>query len=297
MDSRTPKNVTGRTARKGAGGGPDNVRGTTRRAPGRPVGKPADQRERLLDAAIACFVRQGIAATSLRAIASEAGVTPALLHYYFGDKAQLVDALVEERMLPAFAAVRGRVAAAGDDIADTVAAFVCGLTEVMKAHPWWPQLWVREVLCEGGALRDLLVTRIAPQITRTIADRFAAGQARGEMNADLDPRLLMTSLIGLTLLPAAGAPIWRPLLGPRVGPPLTTTVSPRYAAGQARGEMSADLYPRRLRTSLIVLTLLPASGAPIWRTLFDADDLGLDDVRRHAIALLDRGLELKGPGA
>src|SRR3546814_19369616 len=79
-------------------------------------------------------------------------------------------------MLPAFAAVRGRVAAAGDDIADTVAAFVCGLTEVMKAHPWWPQLWVREVLCDGGALRDLLVTRIAPPIPRPLADRFAPPQ-------------------------------------------------------------------------------------------------------------------------
>src|SRR3546814_10685440 len=180
----------------------DNVRGTTRRAPGRPVGKPADQRERLFDAAIACLVRQGIAATSLRAIASEAGVTPALLHYYFGDKAQLVDALVEERMLPAFAAVRGRVAAAGDDIADTVAAFVCGLTEVMKAHPWWPQLWVREVLCEGGALRALLVTRIAPQITRTLADRFAAAQARGQKNAPPAHRLPQTPPIRHTPLPA-----------------------------------------------------------------------------------------------
>src|SRR3546814_9070423 len=119
----------------------------------------------------------------MRAIASEAGVTPALLHYYFGDKAQLVDALVEERMLPAFAAVRGRVAAAGDDIADTVAAFVCGLTEAMKAHPWWPQLWVREVLCEGGALRDLLVTRIAPQITRTIADRFRSDAQTSELQS------------------------------------------------------------------------------------------------------------------
>src|SRR3546814_13201062 len=88
MDSRTPKNVTGRTARKGAGGGPDNVRGTTRRAPGRPVGKPADQRERRLDAAIACFVRQGFAATSLRALESEAGVTPALLPFYFGRSAE-----------------------------------------------------------------------------------------------------------------------------------------------------------------------------------------------------------------
>lgn len=213
-----------------------------KRAPGRPArAGGGDVREALLDAAIACFTTRGIAATSLRDIAAQAHVTPALLHYYFGDKAQLVDALVEGRMLPAFHLVRERVAAAGDDVADTVAAFVCGLTEAMKAHPWWPQLWVREVLCEGGALRDLLVTRVAPQLARTIAGRFAAAQARGELNPDLDPRLLMTSLIGLTLLPAA--------------------------------------------------------GAPIWRALFDADDLGLDDVRRHAIALLDRGLELKGKHA
>ena len=39
--------------------------------------------------------------------------------------------------------------------------------------------------------------------------------------------------------------------------------------------------------------MFPAAGAPIWRQVFDADDLGLDDVRGHALALLDRGLELK----
>jgi len=206
------------------------------RAPGRPTGT-GDLREPLLDAALACFVRKGIAATSLRAIATEAQVTPALLHYYYGDKPALVEALVQERLLPAFELVRGRVRAAGDDIAATVAAFVCGLTEAMKLHPWWPQLWVREVLCEGGALRDLLTTRIAPDLARMVAARFAQAQARGELNPDLDPRLLMTSLIGLTLFPAA--------------------------------------------------------GAPIWRKLFDADDLDLDDVRTHAIALLDRGLALK----
>lgn len=239
-----PKAAIPRTAPTEGGKAPAGRRppAAARRAPGRPArADGGDVREALLDAAIACFTARGIAATSLRDIATQAHVTPALLHYYFGDKAQLVDALVEGRMLPAFHQVRERVAAAGDDVADTVAAFVCGLTEAMKAHPWWPQLWVREVLCEGGALRDLLVTRVAPQLARTIAGRFAAAQARGELNPDLDPRLLMTSLIGLTLLPAA--------------------------------------------------------GAPIWRALFDADDLGLDDVRRHAIALLDRGLELKGASA
>src|SRR3546814_15511852 len=91
-------------------------------------------------------------------------------------------------MLPAFAVVRGRVEAAGDDVADTVAAFVCGVTEAMQTRPWWPQLWVREVLCEGGPLRHLLVTRIAPQIPRTIAARFAPAPARRHIPADPHPR-------------------------------------------------------------------------------------------------------------
>src|SRR3546814_14693644 len=99
-------------------------------------------------------------------------------------------------MLPAFAAGRGRVAAAGDAIADTVAAFVCGLTEPMKAHPSWPQLWVRDVLCEGGALPDLLVTRTPSQITRTIADCFAAALQRGATNSDLNLPLLLSPLVG-----------------------------------------------------------------------------------------------------
>ena len=208
-----------------------------KRAPGRPSADAPDQRAVALEAALACFVRQGIAATSLRDIAREAGVTPALLHYYFGDRQQLLDAVVAERVMPAFLSVRERLAQAGDDVADIVAAFVCGVTDAIARHPWWPQLWVREVLCEGGALRDLLVQRIAPDIARLLAGRFAAAQAAGRLNADLDPRLLLPTLVGLTMFPAA--------------------------------------------------------GAPIWRQVFDADDLGLDDVRGHALALLDRGLELK----
>jgi hypothetical protein len=42
-----------------------------------------------------------------------------------------------------------------------------------------------------------------------LAQRFAAAQRDGGLNPDLDPRLLVVSLVGLTLFPAAGAPIWR----------------------------------------------------------------------------------------
>ena len=207
-----------------------------KRAPGRPQADSPDLRNRLLDAALACYVRKGIAATSLRDIAAEAGVTPALLHYYFGDGAQLQQELITQKILPVFAALREPLHAAGDDIAALIAGFVSGIGRIVAEHPWLPPLWVREVLCEGGALRDLLFDRIGPQLPQMMAGRFAEAQAKGRINPDLDPRLLMVSLVGLTLFPAA--------------------------------------------------------GAPIWRRLFNAEDLDFDTVRLHTLSLLDRGLEL-----
>lgn len=185
-----------------------------RRAPGRPGAASAeDQQARLLDAALDCFVRQGVAATRLRDIAQQAGVTPALVNYYFGDKTQLLHALVTQRLLPAMVGLGERLAAAGEGVEPTVQAFVAGIFDIVERHPWWPQLWVREVLCEGGALRGLLMREVAPGAARMMVARFTAAQARGEIHPALDPRLLMTSLIGLTLFPIAGAPIWRGVLG------------------------------------------------------------------------------------
>ncbi|HQE06718.1 TetR/AcrR family transcriptional regulator [Thermomonas sp.] len=205
-----------------------------KRAPGRPAADAPDQRASVLDAALACFVRQGIGATSLRDIAREAGVTPALLHYYFGDKPQLQAAVVEERLMPVMAMLREPLQQAGDDVAALIAGFVGGVGKMAIAHPWLPPLWVREVLCEGGALRDVMFRRVGPVIPNMMAARFAAAQARGEIQPDLDPRLLMVSLVGLTLFPIA--------------------------------------------------------GAPIWRQLFEADDLDIETLRKHTLTLLDRGV-------
>jgi len=207
-----------------------------RRTPGRPTRDSADQRSHLLDCAIACFVMRGIGATSLRAIATQAHVTPALLHYYFGDKEQLLAAIVEERLMPALTLVRAPVAEAGEDVAELVAGFVNGMGEAIDRHPWLPSLWVREVLCEGGALRDVMFSRVAPQLPLMLAQRFAQAQAAGRLNPDLDPRLLVISLVGLTLFPAA--------------------------------------------------------GAPIWRRVFNADDIDGKALRAHTTALLDRGLQM-----
>ncbi len=68
---------------------------------------------------------------------------------------------------------------------------------------------MREVIGDQGALRDVLHNIIAPQITQLLARTLADAQKRGAISADLDPRLLVVSLVGLTMFPLAAEPIWR----------------------------------------------------------------------------------------
>ena len=179
------------------------------RTPGRPVGEGADLRQRLLEAAVGCFARHGIAGSPLRQIATEAGVTPALLHYYFGGKDALLEAVIEEKLMPVMQGLRGPLLQAGDDPRALIRGFVRTALTTALAHPWLPQLWVREVLHEGGGLRRLTLERVGPLLPRAMAERFAQAQAQGRLNPRLDPRLLVPSLIGQTMFMAASAPIWR----------------------------------------------------------------------------------------
>src|SRR6185436_3436569 len=64
-----------------------------RKRPGRPPGT-SDTRERILVSARELFARNGIDNTSIRAIATDADVDPALVHHYFGTKTQLFAAAI-----------------------------------------------------------------------------------------------------------------------------------------------------------------------------------------------------------
>lgn len=58
---------------------------------------PTDNRARILDAAERLFATRGFAATSVREIVREAGVTNPMLYYYFGSKEDLFIHLIRER--------------------------------------------------------------------------------------------------------------------------------------------------------------------------------------------------------
>lgn len=190
----------------------DGAAAGAKRSPGRPRADDANQRERLLDAAIECYRRDGVAATTARSIAVAAGVTPALVNYYFGGKDKLLGAVVAERIMPAITALQANLEAAGSDPRALAEIFVRSLHAAVAERPWFPSLWVREVLSENGALREMLLKQVAPVAARPLAARFAGAQADGALPAGVDPRLLVVSLIGLTMFPLAATPLWQRVL-------------------------------------------------------------------------------------
>ncbi|WP_432259173.1 TetR/AcrR family transcriptional regulator [Cupriavidus sp. TMH.W2] len=194
---------------------PAKPRPSPRRSPGRPgrpeAGQPG-QRERILDAATGLFSRHGVAGTPVKAIATQAGVTPALVHYYFSDRELLLDAVVEEKLQPLIGGVF--TAAAGDTEPIAMLVGIAGrLIRAAAATPWFPGLWIREVASDDGTLRERVLGRFALQRAGALSAPLAAAIAAGKLNPQLEPALVMPSLVGLTLLPLATTHIWRQLPG------------------------------------------------------------------------------------
>ncbi|CAG4895130.1 TetR/AcrR family transcriptional regulator [Paraburkholderia gardini] len=185
--------------------------GAAPRRPGRPTGsaRGSDQRTRLLDVALALFARQGIVDTTLGAIAREADVTPAMVHYYFKTRDQLLDVLIDERFMPLRAALGGAFEDNPDDPVAAITQLARRLVDIAIEYPWFPPLWVREVISEGGLLKQRMYARFGNAHRLALIDCIAKWQKAGRLNAGLEPSLVFLSLLGLTILPLATSREWR----------------------------------------------------------------------------------------
>ena len=183
------------------------------RRPGRPTAHSGlYAREKLIEAATELFGQQGVAATTFAMIAERAQLTPAMLHYYFKDRDQLLDAVVEERLAPLIRTVWDPVKASGDP-----AELLRGIVERMLAGtgkmPWVPSMWMREVLNEGGLLRGRVLRYLPLEKIGSLSQRVARAQAAGEVNAEIDPGLIVFSLIGLVMMHTATIKLWSEVFG------------------------------------------------------------------------------------
>jgi TetR/AcrR family transcriptional regulator len=225
---RTDRSATAAASRQARSTADQGNDAAPSRAPGRPTANTADHRAALLDAAQAIFARAGFAASSLRTIAREARVTPALAHYYFLDKGGLLTAVIEERVAPLVAAVISELESAGEDPLAAIRAFVVAYTRTAANNPWLPRLVMREVLSEEGVLREAFIQRFARGIAGALRRHLAQGKKLGLLRADLDVAATVMSIMSLCIFPYIAAPLVSDVLGIRLDPARASALSSHH---------------------------------------------------------------------
>lgn len=159
--------------------------------PGRPKANiAADASENIVQAACLHFASHGIKASSNRQIAEEAGVTPAMVHYYFRKPEALYLAVLESAFQPLIVELLEK---------HTLQQWVNCLHQHLLARPWFPHLMLREVLSGNGLLRPLFLEQFAPHIfgsvRKLVQQEIKKPDRRPKLNIDRHVVLLMGMLV------------------------------------------------------------------------------------------------------
>jgi AcrR family transcriptional regulator len=150
----------------------------------------------ILDAASRCFAKSGFAGTTIQDIATEAGLTKSMVHYYFESKQSLIQelqAFVYERHLTA---VKERLEASGPNVTGRAQDAMTEVFELVKDTQFLRlQL---EILAECG--RDPAVMDRMQVLQRRSRDLIGQGarQAIGETKLPVSDEVAST-LIGAVL--------------------------------------------------------------------------------------------------
>lgn len=135
----------------------------SRRAPA-PEREPTAVKARILTAARSEFAALGLTAGSVRTIGERAGVTAAMVNYYFGGKRGLYDAVVteaegrlRERLLAALTPVHERRGRPG------VAALLAGAYfDFLAEERELQRILLREVLDQGESMGEVVARHLSP---------------------------------------------------------------------------------------------------------------------------------------
>ena len=176
-----------------------------------PVHADSDVRSALLDAASKLFLKHGFERVTARQIAVAAGTTPAMIHYYFGNKLGLFRAMLERAIGPVRELSAASLANADAVLDPTV---LIGMhMRTAAANPWIATLIVNEVLAEKGRFRTTFIRDIAGRQAPLVMQLLQRARADGKLRKDLDVRLAALSLMSLCIFPFVARAVAGPVLG------------------------------------------------------------------------------------
>jgi AcrR family transcriptional regulator len=166
----------------------------------------ATQEQRVVDAALRCIARWGIAKTTLDDVAREASCSRATIYRLFpGGKDALLDAIVQAELTSFFGALSQRLADAGDDLEELLVRGICFAASSLHTHEalqfvlaYEPEVILpRVAFKQADRMLAVIVPFAVPYLVPHVGEEEAPGAAEW----------LARIVLSYTLAPAAGVDV------------------------------------------------------------------------------------------
>lgn len=191
---------------------------------------PTPTRDQILDASEALFARQGFRSTTIKEIASEAGVNSALLYYYFEDKETLYKAMLSRLIEGLVSSIADRIQGVTDP-EEGIRQFAAAQAETILARPLLPRLILRELLDHDARHAHEPLSIAVGRGLVPLAHLIEVGQRAGNFRRDVNPHFAAISIVSQLMYFFVARPAVAVLLDTGSGPipPDTVRAFARHA--------------------------------------------------------------------
>lgn len=161
---------------------------------------------KILQAAEEEFMVKGFAGARTTAIAERAGVTHAMLHYYFRTKQKLFDHIIFEKSNLLKQLLLDSVSNEALSLRDTLKAVIEKHLEFISQNPMLPHFLISEIIYnERGEPFLNKVKTMGPTMLRLLQNKIDAEATKGNCRK-IDARMLMIDILSLNIFPYIAAP-------------------------------------------------------------------------------------------
>lgn len=155
-------------------------------------------RDSLIEAARECFSQDGFSKVSIRKIAQVAGVDAAMIRYYFGSKAGLFEATVQETLAPVIAQFQSTI-----DPKATLnpLRLMQAYYRMIAATPMLPKLIQQVLNQEDSPEAFTILTASVDNIIKRSESWIKTYHQQNQINPNLNPDWIRLSFISLMVFP------------------------------------------------------------------------------------------------
>jgi len=158
----------------------------------------SDTRQRLLDAALKCFMEEEYHRVPMRRVAREAGANMSMIYYYFGSKEGLFEEVLRSWLQPLIDNMKSSQA---EGSPDSIEAFFRMYYRAAIAHPRFPLLIINTVNATGAPGARFLVETVLERGRQSGLQWGRRMQAEGKIAADVDLELLRIAAVSMSMMP------------------------------------------------------------------------------------------------